>query len=66
MLVADAAVQVRGVTIMKSKLSVALVLAMTSSLAGGLALSSNVPARADAVLVGTTDQLTRPDLSPAD
>src|SRR5215831_18707185 len=39
---------------MKSKLNAALVLAMTSSLAGGLALSSNVPARANAVLVGTT------------
>jgi hypothetical protein len=39
---------------MKSKLSMALLLAVTSSLAGGLALSSNVPARAGAVLVGTT------------
>jgi hypothetical protein len=39
---------------MKSKLSAALILAITSSLAGGMALSSNVPARADAVLVGTT------------
>jgi len=37
---------------MKSRLSTALLLAVTSSLAGGLALSSNVPARADAVLVG--------------
>src|SRR5262245_18636239 len=54
MLVAAAVVHHRGVTVMKSKLSAALALAITSSLAGGLALSSNVPARADAVLVGTT------------
>jgi hypothetical protein len=39
---------------MKSKLSVTLVLAITSSLAGGMALCSVVPAQADAVLVGTT------------
>ena len=38
---------------MKSKLCAALVLAITSSLAGGMALSTTLPARA-AVLVGTT------------
>ena len=40
---------------MKSKLGAALALvAITSSLAGGIALCSAAPARADAVLVGTT------------
>jgi hypothetical protein len=43
---------------MKSKLSAAAVVAVTSFLAGGMILSSPVSARADAVLVGTPTDAT--------